>query len=341
MRNALLFACVLSLPGLAYAQDPRPVGVPAVWAPNPEDAALASQMTITLRAAVSTVPGWTIGTLATPLSELMRDCNGEVEGASGQCMSHMAAAHDPSIAHGLVLFAAIMRNDEGGLLLNLSLHTVADGASVGSLAVPIERNTLVGERNRLAADWLHQLAVQAVAVSPSATPVVTEPVPVDAHEAPPEPVVAPAPVVPEPVVPSRPVSSGDGFDPEYVAWPLIGLAGASLVMEIVSWVMIGNIQSDPDFSAFRASYGAGTGNVCSQAPTGSAVDNRGHALCGDAGTWESVEIAFGVIGGAALAGGLTALILDLASGHPSDEHALRLTPMVTAQSVALSLNLAF
>jgi hypothetical protein len=150
-----------------------------------------------------------------------------------------------------------------------------------------------------------------------------------------------APIADERPAPTEPplVASGStsGFDLEYVAWPLIGLAGVSLVMEIVSWAMIGGVQSDPDFMALRTSYGSGTGNVCTQAPTGTPVDARAHGLCNTAGDWENVEIAFGVIGGAALAGGLTALVLDLMGGHPPDEHAFLIRPVFSSTRAGLDL----
>jgi len=330
--SIILFVLIACVPVAVEAQS-RAVGVPDVWAPNPDDTPLAAQMTITLRGAVSTVPGWTIGTLAIPLEELMRDCNGMVEGASGVCMAHMAAAHDPSIAHGLVLFAGIMRNDDGvGLTLNLSLHTVADGATIGTLVVPIERTIPVGERNRLAADWMHQLAVQASTPLHVAAPPEVAAAPVDAHPPEPPPVVETA-EVPTPA----PTSS---FDAEFIAWPLIGLAAASAGVVIASAFMVNDIQGNPDFVAYRSSFGAGTGNVCSQ-PGSSTLDMRGHSLCSDADLWETLELAFGVIGGVALAGGLTALIVDLTGQHPSDEHALLIRPTFGPSQARLDVSLTF
>jgi hypothetical protein len=139
------------------------------------------------------------------------------------------------------------------------------------------------------------------------------------------------------------VAHPSSFDLEYVGWPLIGLAGVSLVMEIASWAMIGSVQSDPDFMALRASYGAGTGDVCGQAPTGTPGNTHAHSLCGTAADWENVEIAFAVIGGAALAGGLIALVSDFTSGHPAtgERQALRLTPRFSSTMASLSLSVDF
>jgi len=474
------FAVVLCLPGFARAQVGRTVAIPSVWAADAGDQVLAAELTNALKAAVSTVPDWTVSGLDIQLSELMRACQTPDHAASEECMAHMAAARDSSVADDLIVFAGLF-NRGGALRLTLSIYDAVDGASPGSIEVPVERILSLAERNHLASSWLNQLA-RLIAPLPTTPEAITaeastavilgldstdgddefanvltnalravaahstrwtfdarevslanamlgfaceEPMIPDAdclgrmasHEGrgfgadqmvfgtlhrvgegaslrmvlelslfdarvhrvtrgfsmeltveeimtisdreriaaeciarltstqeAGDPLIAhryPTPVDQVLPVPVHPASSGGGFDLEYVAWPLIGIAGASLVLEIVSWAMIGNVQSDPDFMALRASYGAGTGNVCNQAPTGMPGDAHAHSLCGTASDWENVEIAFGVIGGAALAGGLTTLILDLMGGHQDERTALRITPQVSSRSAMLAVSLDF
>jgi len=445
------------------AQEARPVGIPSVWAHDANDDALAIELTSALRLAVGNISGWTISNLDSPLAELMRACDGEVESASESCIVRMASARDPMVAHGLVILAALMR--EGGSATNITLHlTLEDavtGQSPGSIRVPVERIVSPVERNRLATEWLGRLAL-LTAPAPDAREgpalisppqhiavlgfealsvfegddtfareftltvrqaliergyVVDERMPGQGQMAivtncempdatcasrmaetldgvgflvggevthvaedpasdlsitlnyytfdPPVRRRVSGTIVSHPnqtdmVVLARQMVEGmtngyvegtsapmpvaaatsDGFNLGYVTWPLLGLAVASLAMEVVSWLMIDGIQNDADYIAFRSSYGSGTGDVCGQAPTGSALDTRGHSLCSNASNWESVELAFGIIGGAALIGGLTTLILDLTGDEPRDS-SVSFRPQLGPTTARLDVSIAF
>lgn len=276
-------------------------------------------LTNALRRAARRSTRWTHVESDTPLSQMML----AVEACEGQSLPD-AACLDAIAIWGaepvdLLVYGTLHRTGEGErlrMVLDLALydrrvHRVTRGFSS---EMTVEEVMTLSDRERLCAGFVSRLAA---AVSPDEAVLLPS---------------APSPDAEAPVS----MAPGGFFDAEYVGWPLIGLAGVSLVIEIASWVMLGNVQNDPDFMALRTAYGAGTGDVCAQAPIGTPMNARGHDLCRAAADWESVELAFGVIGGAALAGGLVALVLDATTG-PSGEHAMLIRPQVGPTVAGLTL----
>jgi hypothetical protein len=279
------------------------------------DEEFASLLTNGLRATASHSTHWTYRPHDVSLGQAMLGFGcGEETAPSADCLGRIASANGGYDADQVV-FGTMHRIGEGAqlrMVLELSLFDarVRRVTRGFSLEMTVEQILTMAERDRVVADCISRLT----SMDSGGDPLIAR-----RHLAP---------------------SANSGFDAELIGWPLLGLAAASLGVVIASALQVNDIQSNPDFVAYRSSFGTGTGNVCSQSGS-TALDMRGHSLCSDADLWETLEIAFGVIGGAALAGGLTALLVDFMGGHPSDEHSLSLRPTIGPNLARLDLSLAF
>jgi hypothetical protein len=208
----------------------------------------------------------------------------------------------------MFIYGALRRTGSGAslhMVLDLHLYEVASERVTRELTaeLTVEQIMTPDERGRLAAQWIARF---------------TEPPGADATTPFVRPRTAP-------------------FDLEYVAWPLIGLAIVSLGIEIGAWAGLDGLQHNADFTAYRSSFGSGTGNACNQPSSGSMLDERGHSLCSQGDMLETLEWVFMAVGLGSAAAGITTLVLDLTGQPASDEHAFMIRPTVSSTRAGIEL----
>jgi len=308
---SMFLACCLGLiPVSAQADTVSVLGVTSVDG----DDNLAYDLTTALRGAARATSGWTVRDHEVALVSAMQlqdACADSDNMPDAACAHAMAVNLDSPARADLLVYGTMHRTGAGEslrIVVELRLYeTLSDRVtSEFSEEIAVTQIMTQDERTVLAAALIERL---------SGSPAVDR----------------------RPLV----VSRSSGFDLEYVAWPLIGLAVVSLGVEIGAWAGLDGLQHDPAFVAYRSSYGTGTGNACAQPASGSPLDSRGHSLCSQGDTLEALEWTFMAVGLASATAGIATLVMDLTGNHPSDEHAVRLTPSVSPTQARLDLSWRF
>lgn len=305
----IILSAFLSLgfiPATAYASSVMVLGVSSIDG----DDALASDITYALRSAARNVPGWTVGGRDVTLAQLQLayGCSGDSALPDLECLQAVATAEGGPSYVNMIIYGTLRRSGTGDsmrMVLELQLYEVENERITHDFTVDmtVEQIMTVDERNRLAPQWLARLTGSSAESSSE----------------------------------SRPSPRTASFDLEYVAWPLIGLAIVSLGIEIGAWAGLDGLQHNADFTAYRSSFGSGTGNACNQPSSGSMLDERGHSLCSQGDMLETLEWVFMAVGLGSAAAGITTLVLDLTGQPATDEHAFMIRPTVSSTRAGIEL----
>lgn len=329
VRSLIISASVLvgmlaTIPSVAHATRVNVVRIQAI---NVDDDVMAFELTNALHAEASQVAGWSVSIASSTLPQLLlsNGCSGDVPDMA--CLIRIANTSGSGAYGPIMIYGFLHRIGEGEARryeLELTLFDVVSGLDPRHLTAHLTAAQAADpdERHRLAQTWVVSLTT---GVSMSDRPPLDE----DETELPASGGSRRAP----PSDPNTPL--------EIAGWSLIGLAGASAIAAIVTGSLVLGMNGDPRFDAYRASWEAGSGNVCDFARSDPSTDaeyvrNR----CSEAETYEITTPVLWTIAALAGIGGI-ALVWHPWTSSGSSEVSVSLLPLIGRDRGGGSLTINF
>jgi hypothetical protein len=312
-RTASLALCVMAVwlcATTAFAQ--KSVSVLGLMSEDGDDE-LAAKLTSAVRRQASREPGWHVAPSGPSLSQLSMAFDCELR--SPKCLREMTA----NLGMDLIVYGTLHR--EGAAVdVEVGLFDVYATRSLTLAHASVAIDSEAAELQRAAAVLVAGLlGREAPADAPgSATAALGVPA-----ETEPEP-TAPPLADDEP----RESRSSGNNTARWVGFSLLGVAGVSAVMTVVSWALVGSATGDETFKEYRYAIGATDLPVedsCVEADAGrdyglSASDfAEVQDVCAKGKTWQTLQYVF--LGTALATGAAGAIVLltqgggDKASAH--------------------------
>lgn len=300
---AVLSIFVMTVPSRASASSVLVLG----FSSTEGDDNLANHATIAIRIAIRETRGWTLHPAEATLSQMQLafSCDEQVDEA---CLERINNDPTNGFRVDLIVFGTLRRTGEGEELrevVEVGLFDASERRIVSHFEEirTVEELMDVSSRNELGRRWVRRLALGLGSDD--------RPLPPD-H----------APL-------------------EIAGWSLIGLAGASAIAAVITGGLVLGMNGDARFDAYRASWEAGSGNVCDFARGDPSADAQ-YVLsrCSEA---ESYEIATPILWTiAALAGiGGAALVWHPWTSSGSAETTVSLLPLIGRDRGGGSLTINF